>query len=162
MDTVQILLPPGLDARQHQFPLMEVIHGVEVGRFWNVSSLFAPLFGFKREGDWGGGAVPCSKVVPLLPELLLTFMNRAFTPSSPHGVPPLCTVQISQLTCSGPGRERETMVPSCSCRNNSSQLFGISIPLCRSFSKKFEGCCRYWTLCSFSPPATAAAICGMM
>lgn len=82
-DTGQILLPPGLDLRQRQFLLTEAMCRTEVGHFRNVSSLLALLYGFK--GKAASRGTSCSKVVPLLPELLLTFMNRAFTQVLPAG-----------------------------------------------------------------------------
>lgn len=78
---------PGWTHGNGTFPLTEAKDALRrSGTLLNASSLFAPLFGFKGVGGaWGGGAL-CSKVVPLLPERLLTFMNRAFTPEfSPAG-----------------------------------------------------------------------------
>lgn len=164
-DTGQILLPLGwthANTNSHSWKRCAALKwdACETCPLYSRRSLAS-----KEQEEGGRRGTLCSKVVPLLPELLLTFMNRAFTPSSPHGLPPLCTVQIRQLTCGGPGRERGTMVSPCSCRKNSSQLFGISIPLSRSFSKSLNTAATAGRLGLFlclSRVGTAAAICVMM
>lgn len=58
-----------------------------------------------------------------MPELLLTFMNRAFMQSYPPGLPLLCTVRISPLTWNDWEYEQWMYVPSCDCWLDLSPLY---------------------------------------
>lgn len=133
------------------------------GRFWTCPAL-------RLQRSWGGAGGwkgrRCSKVVPLLPERLRTFMNRAFTRKfSPAGCL-LCALykSVSSHAATGDASRGRSFPLVAVGRIHPDSLLLLSHYL-TLFSKQFHHCCRCalesFFLC-FLNVGTAAAICVIM
>lgn len=149
--------PPGLDARQRDIS-SDGSEGCAAAKRDASERVLSVRAALRLQRSGGGGRRGRSKVVPLLPERLLTFMNRAFTPEFSPAGRLLCALYKSVGSHAATGDvSRGTAVPSCSCRKNSFPLFAASIPLSRPLFKN-TSTLESFSLFFFFNVGTAAAI----